>query len=218
MKRDYIDVTYCDKPPFWFPHYLVSYLAARYQMKSGMKLLDVGSGRGEYLDNFLSLGIDAYGIDNAERAADFYDYDVDRVKIADISEKLPYKTHSFDVVFAKSICEHLYYPERLCDECYRVLKKGGQLITITPDWRTCYKTFFGDFQHRHPFTAEAMRDMLLVSGFDAVKVKSVVLMPEVLARPWLEVPYRIASHFAPKKSRLAQFAKGLMILASGRKR
>ena len=44
-------------------------------------------------------------------------------------ENLPYGEDIFDVIFSKSVIEHLYYPENLF-EAKKILKHGGLLITM----------------------------------------------------------------------------------------
>ena len=56
----------------------------------------------------------------------------------------------FDVIYSKSVIEHFYYPEKILKEAYRVLKPGGIIITLTPDWEFIYKSFYEDFTHRTP--------------------------------------------------------------------
>ena len=58
----------------------------------------------------------------------------------------------FDVIFSKSLVEHFYYPEKIYQEMHRVLKNGGIIITMTPDWEINYKTFYEDYTHRTPFS------------------------------------------------------------------
>ena len=43
----------------------------------------------------------------------------------------------FDVVFSKSVIRHVGQLSVCCDGARRVLKPGGLLIIMTPDWKTC---------------------------------------------------------------------------------
>ena len=63
------------------------------------------------------------------------------------NEPLPYEDNSFDYVFSKSVLEHFYYPEELVQEIFRILKPGGLVITMVPDWVSVYKTFYDDYTH-----------------------------------------------------------------------
>lgn len=55
--------------------------------------------------------------------------------------KLPYKNEIFDVVYSKSVIEHMLDPLSFVTESFRVLKPGGILLILTPDWEANYKTF-----------------------------------------------------------------------------
>lgn len=58
---------------------------------------------------------------------------------------LPYNDSTFDCVFSKSFIEHFYYPEQIIQAIYRILKPGGTVITMTPDWDVIYKMFYEDY-------------------------------------------------------------------------
>jgi SAM-dependent methyltransferase len=48
--------------------------------------------------------------------------------------KLPFATSSFDVVISMFTIEHMIFPHRFLDECWRVLASGGKLQVIAPDF------------------------------------------------------------------------------------
>ncbi len=50
------------------------------------------------------------------------------------ADKLPFNNNSFDVVLSMFVIEHLVFPSRFLDEAWKVLKPGGMLITIAPDF------------------------------------------------------------------------------------
>ena len=87
------------------------------------------------------------------------------------NELLPFKDGYFDIVFSKSVIEHFYYPEKIFKEVFRVLKPGGKVITLTPDWTYNYKIFYEDYTHRTPFMYESLRDIQLINGFIEVQVE-----------------------------------------------
>ena len=47
---------------------------------------------------------------------------------------LPYEDETFDIIYSKSFIEHFYYPEKIFQEAYRVLKPEIIIITLTPEW------------------------------------------------------------------------------------
>lgn len=120
--KNYVEVAYSEKEkPFGpYPLELASYLANRYGLTPGMKLLDNGCGRGEYLHAFAQLGLATFGADlSAFR---------DNVEVVDFNNQpLPFPNDSFDVVFSKSVLEHIVNTEYFMSEMKRVLRGGGLL-------------------------------------------------------------------------------------------
>ncbi|MFV9631580.1 MAG: class I SAM-dependent methyltransferase [Methanosarcinales archaeon] len=68
-------------------------------------------------------------------------YDVDwadhihKIMIRDVSKKLPFDNESIDYIYSSHLIEHLNKEvgEKLLQECFRVLKKGGLFRLIIPD-------------------------------------------------------------------------------------
>ena len=67
---DYIKVVYSEeKKPFTvYPSKLISELAKRYNLKSNTSILELGCGRGEFLNEFTKIGMKTYGIDISDYA------------------------------------------------------------------------------------------------------------------------------------------------------
>jgi ubiquinone/menaquinone biosynthesis C-methylase UbiE len=107
----------------------------------GMRVLDVGCGRGEILRRCASLGARAYGVDYAPVAvrlacklalAGEGTEDIARVHLAD-AKRLPFPAASFDRVLMFDLVEHLR-PWELAQalaEARRVLRPAGRLIVHT---------------------------------------------------------------------------------------
>jgi ubiquinone/menaquinone biosynthesis C-methylase UbiE len=56
--------------------------------------------------------------------------------VAGRANALPFADASFDVVLSMYVVEHLVFPHRYLDEAWRVLKAGGTLLTIAPNFAT----------------------------------------------------------------------------------
>jgi SAM-dependent methyltransferase len=54
--------------------------------------------------------------------------------VATTAEKLPFQSASIDVVLSMFVIEHLMFPARVLDESWRVLRGGGRLIIVAPDF------------------------------------------------------------------------------------
>jgi SAM-dependent methyltransferase len=221
--RDYVDVVYNehDRPLTSYPDKLARYLFNRYGVKSGHTLLDIGCGRGEFLRGFISCGVKGFGVDRS-KVAQKYCPQAD-LRTADLENNpLPYEDNSFDVVYSKSVIEHFYYPEKLVQEMFRVLKPGGLAITLCPDWEFNYRIYFEDYTHRTPFMRSSLRDIQLVHGFDNVQVERFRQLP-VLWRyggalvPVAELTRVFTPDFFKPHSKWVRFSKEIMLLSSATK-
>ena len=218
-QRDYVAVTYNeeDRPFTQYPDKLAHYLSSKYELPKGSKILDLGCGRGEFLRGFMRCGLNGYGVDQSAIAksicpeAEILQSDLE-------NEPLPYNDNYFDVIYSKSVLEHFYYPEKLVMEICRVVKPGGLVITMVPDWEAVYKTFYEDYTHRTPFTITSLRDIFLIHGFDDVTVEKFRQLPFLWAMPWLRPFAAFVSLIAPRVlspySKLVKFSQEIMLLCS----
>ena len=99
----------------------------------GRSVLEVGCGAGVDLARFARGGAIVTGIDLAASAIDlaranFAQQGLEgRFEVAD-GERLPLADNSFDLVYAHGVVQYTADPQRLVDECRRVLKPGGEAI------------------------------------------------------------------------------------------
>lgn len=111
------------------------------ELKPGMRVLDIGCGRGEIVLHCGRLGIDAYGVDYSKQALEIANkarsthspgeqsrmhFILDDVKNLEFSE-------SFDRIFLLDIVEHLHDWElmEVIDVCKSLIKPSGVLIIHT---------------------------------------------------------------------------------------
>jgi SAM-dependent methyltransferase len=187
-QNDYISTVYSEArtPKTGYPSELAAYLFDRFGMRKGVRLLEVGCGRGDFLEAFQSLGAICYGVDLSDHCT------VNKrhleVACCDVSrEGLPYEDGLFDVVYQKSLLEHLYSPDNLMREIRRVLKGGGRAIILTPDWVSQMKVFYEDFTHCRPYDTTSLRDLLQIYGFSGVHAERFYQLPILWKYPTLKV-------------------------------
>ena len=79
----------------------------------------------------------------------------------------------FTVVFASNLLEHLTRSEvrDTLKEVDRVLRPGGRLILIQPNYRYCSREYFDDYTHQFVFSHVSLPDLLLSSGFSIEAVE-----------------------------------------------
>ena len=222
-QRDYVDVVYNekDRPLTSYPSQLARYLFDRFNLKQGDKFLDIGCGRGEFLRGFIDCGVHGHGVDRS-RTAERYCPEAE-LRIADLeNEQLPYPDNYFDVIYSKSVIEHFYYPEKLVQEMFRVLKPGGLVITMCPDWEFNVRIYFEDYTHRTPFMQSSLRDIQLIHGFDNIKVERFRQLPILWGNgsvliPMAELTRIFTPSFLRKHSKWVRFSKEIMLLSSSTK-
>jgi SAM-dependent methyltransferase len=97
-------------------------------------ILDVGCGDGYILDHLEKrdhrlCGVDVSPDGVAKAAAKGFD-----ARVVDLeNEPLPFASGSFDVVLCYDVLEHLFSPERVLSEIYRVVSPGGFALLGVPN-------------------------------------------------------------------------------------
>ncbi|PYR38177.1 MAG: hypothetical protein DMF93_16495 [Acidobacteria bacterium] len=99
----------------------------------GRSVLEVGCGAGVDLARFARGGAAVTGVDLAQSAielarANFAQQGLQGAfEVAD-GERLPFPDNCFDLVYAHGVVQYTANPQRLVDECRRVLKPGGEAV------------------------------------------------------------------------------------------
>lgn len=223
---DYIKTIYDlkKKPLTTYPSIFIKHLISKYKIQNNSSILDLGCGRGEFLNEFINNGMKGYGVDISDFAIEFCPKA--KINVIDIEkEKIPYPDNTFDVVYSKSFVEHFHYPEKIFNEIYRVLKPGGIIITLTPEWQYIYRSFFEDFTHRTPFTRISLKNIQEMSGFKDIKVESFKQLPIIFKNNFFSKIFSLLSFFTrilvPEKFRMKnkwiRFSKEIMLLSVSRK-
>ena len=206
------------RPITKYPSQLANLFFSRFNMKKGDTFLDIGCGRGDFLRGFKELGLGVFGIDS-ERSNSETLKDID-VKILDIEEApFPFEKETFDFVFSKSVIEHLWNPDNFIKESYRVLKPGGRIIVMTPDWVSQRIIFYDDFTHVHPYTKTSIDDFLKIYNFKKVEAEIFYQLPILWKYSLLKKLSKVFQVLGPVKkiykNKFIRWSRELMILGTG---
>jgi SAM-dependent methyltransferase len=140
-------------------------------------VLDVGCGRGEFLDLLKSRGISARGLDLNHEMVELCrtrGLDVSEGDVVSYLESLP--DGSLGGLFAAQVVEHLQpaYLLRLLELAHHKLGSGAPLVleTLNPAcWVAFFDSFIRDITHVWPLHPDTLRYLVLASGFTTARVE-----------------------------------------------
>lgn len=223
MPKDYVAVQYDleRRPITGYPAKLAQRLTHLHNVSVGAKLLEVGAGRPDVLNGFRLAGVDVYGCDISKVSELACKKENIPFKYVNLEKgKLPYKSGAFDVVYSKSVIEHMFDPLSFVTESFRVLKPGGILLILTPDWEANYKTFFDDFTHVRPMSRRSMN--LLLSMLDPIEITTYRFrqLPITWKYPVVNKFCAFISPFVPvtTKRPFLRWSRELMLVGFARKK
>lgn len=223
MARDYLKVEYDEgrRPLTTYPELLAGHIADLAGMRSGDALLEVGSGRAEVAKGFVGLGIQVTAVDSAPSAAEHaYQAGAEFIQAAIDSETaLPVPPASQDFIFSKSFIEHLREPLPFLVMCRDLLKPGGTIICLTPDWETNYRIFFDDVTHVTPFSRATMRQALELAGYEQVDSFRFRQLPITWRNPIVNLTSAAIAPFVPVRTtnKFLRWSRELMLCGLGRR-
>ena len=144
--------------------------------ETGVTVLDVGCGRGEWLECLKTAGIRAKGIDsNRITVAQCQEYglDVEAAEALDFLKNLP--ESAYHAVTGFHIIEHLPFARLIewLDEIYRILKPGGLVIFETPNPANLLVSaydFYRDPTHLRPIHPHTLQFAAEFRGFTQASV------------------------------------------------
>lgn len=147
-------------------------------------VLDVGCGRGEFLDLLRQAGVRARGVDrNREMVADARDRGVDAVEADALTYVSSVPEASLGGLIAAQVVEHLEpsYLIRLLEGAFQALRPGSPIVleTINPAcWLAFFSSYLRDFTHVRPMHPDTLQYLLQATGFERVSIRYSAPVPE----------------------------------------
>lgn len=177
--------------------------------KDCKKVIDLGSGRGEFLELLRDNHIPAIGVDQYEP---FVEESLQKCLCAKQGDAITYLREqsdtSCDGIFSAQLVEHLQAEDliALCGESFRVLDHGGKLVIETPN-PTCVSTYLNSFYldptHNNPVHPKTLKFFLQQAGFSNIKI---------VFNEQSRIPYRLPL-LEVENANLAEFNDGINFLS-----
>ena len=167
-------------------------------------VLDLGCGRGEFLELMREKEIGGYGIDIE---SDAVQYCIDAGLAARQAEAIEHLSglpdECLDGIFLSQVAEHMTPSEliEMVGLSYNKMKDGGYIVAETPNPQCLLvfaSFFYADLSHVQPIHPETMRFLLLSAGFRDADIKftnpvprnqrlaKVVPSPEMAEDEWVK--------------------------------
>jgi 2-polyprenyl-3-methyl-5-hydroxy-6-metoxy-1,4-benzoquinol methylase len=153
--------------------------------KSGMiekhiskgKILDIGSGTGEFLNHCRKKGWDVYGIEPNSNAREKV-FTSHGLKLFKNVEVLEAEKESMDVITMWHVLEHLEEPAKQFRINYRLLRPGGVLVVALPNYESWDAYYYGKFwaaydvpRHLFHFSQKSLSQLAERSGFRIEEIR-----------------------------------------------
>lgn len=176
---------------------LCKYFFSRYISRDST-VLDLGAGWCDFINNIQCKK--KIAVDKWEGVSECANDDVE-VHINSV-DQMPYiHSSSVDIVFASNLVEHLTRDElrSMIQESKRILKVGGFIILLQPNFRYSYKNYFDDFTHVSIWTDIGLKNFMESMGWKSIvhknkflplTIKSRFPVSSLLIRLYLKSPFK----------------------------
>jgi len=142
---------------FWFSNYI----------SKDARVLEVAAGYCEFINNIVAAERAAVDLNPETRLHASPGIAVHEIAAEDLADALPHAY--YDVVFMSNFLEHCRTREQMLQvlrASSTVLKPGGSILILGPNFRFCYKQYFDFFDHHLPLTEKAVVEALQLADFE----------------------------------------------------
>jgi SAM-dependent methyltransferase len=162
-------------------------------------VVDVGGGYGEFATHVrarrrIIVDLNPDAAQAAEAGVEVFRADVTHL------ERLTELTGAADVVFISNLLEHLASAEAVVqtiDGCAKLLRRGGTLMIIQPNFRFAFREYYDFIDHRVPLTDRSLRELVQLAGFRIDELIAQFLPYSTKGRPSSPALLRMYLAFPP---------------------
>lgn len=177
----------------------------------GGHVLEVGAGYCDWINNVTAAR--RVAVDVWPEVGRFAAPGVEAMVLDASRELATLGAASFDTVLASNVLEHFEpaVTASVVDDIGRLLKAGGRLIIIQPNFRYASKQYFDDYTHRSVFTDVSLPNLLRAHGYRIDRVEPRFLPysmrgTKLPIRPWTVRAY-LRSPFKPMAGQMLVVAR-----------
>ena len=142
------------------------------------RILDVGCGRGWFLEEARKRGWAVYGTEYSKKAIEICESKGIRMKEGKL-DSTSFDTKEFDVVTSFEVIEHINNPNEELNHINLLLRSGGFFYCTTPNFNSIMRYYLkSDYniieypEHLSYYTKTTLNNAAVRNGFDIVKVLS----------------------------------------------
>jgi SAM-dependent methyltransferase len=132
------------------------------------KLLEVAAGYCEFINNARAAEKVAIDLNPETRSHAHPDVLVHEIAADRLTDR--FESDYFDAAFTSNFLEHCRSRDEMLAvlrEVSAVLKPGGRLLILGPNFRYCYRDYFDYFDHYLPLTDKAIVEAIQLADFEA---------------------------------------------------
>jgi O-antigen chain-terminating methyltransferase len=155
-------------------------------------VLDIGCGRGEFLELLQENGIFGHGVDVDENMVDFClskGFDVEKIDAISYLEKI--EDNSLDGILLDQVVEHLEpdYLIKMLRLCHKKLKLGSHILieTVNPLSLVSFINFYLDMSHKRPIHPNTLNFLMESANFREMVTKFVSPIPDEMRLKKIDV-------------------------------
>lgn len=144
------------------------------------RLLEIGCGNGFFLEEALDQGFaNVCGVEPSRSAVGRASERVRDKIICDMMRPGLFPTSQFDVVCMFQVLDHMPQPGQLLDECLKVLKRGGLILSLNHNSQSVSARILRerspiiDLEHTYLYSPGTMRGIFTAHGFEVLAVRAV---------------------------------------------
>jgi len=216
---NYIDIRYeknCKSSyDYKLADYLSKYFFKLHENSSSLKIAEIGAGTGKLCsiwDSNNLLNVTAYDIEKSAR----FPSNIPFFK-SSISDIINSNNHNcYDIVFSKSVIEHIHDPSEYFKALDNILDPSGYGFIMCPNWSTQYINFYDDPTHCSPFNKIGLETLARMNNYKVINCKEFYQIPyfwkhEILAKIFEITRFRMPL-FLRKRFKYLRFSYENMLL------